>query len=141
MKKIVLTLAIAVSAFTASYAQKSARGPVSPEQRAERTASQLKEKLALTDSQKAEVYKIEFEKAKKHDDWRKDRMQEMKKVSEARKAEMKDSENKLAKVLTPEQKAKYESMKAEQREKVKDRQQRKGRNPGQARPTTTNENS
>ena len=50
MKKIVLTLAIAVSAFTASYAQKAERGLITPEQRAERSASQLKEKLALTDT-------------------------------------------------------------------------------------------
>lgn len=141
MKKIVLTLAIAVSAFTASYAQKSERGPVTPEQRAERIASQLKEKLALTDAQKTEVYKIEVEKAKKQDEWRKERMQEMKKVAQNRKAEMKDSDDKLAKVLTPEQKAKYQSLKAERKDRIKDRQHRKGRSPGQARPSTTKENS
>jgi Spy/CpxP family protein refolding chaperone len=141
MKKIVLTLAIAVSAFTASYAQKSARGPITPEQRAERSASQLKEKLALTDAQKAEVYKIEVDKFKKQDEVRKERLQEMKKVAESRKSEMKDSEDKLAKVLTPEQKAKYEAMKAERKDKIKDRQHRKGRNPGQARPSTSQENS
>lgn len=141
MKKIVLTLAIAVSAFTASYAQKSERGPVTPEQRAERIASQLKEKLALTDAQKTEVYKIEVEKAKKQDEWRKERMQEMKKVAENRKAEMKDSDDKLAKVLTPEQKAKYQSLKAERKDRIKDRQHRKGRNPGQARPSSNKENS
>ena len=141
MKKIVLTLAIAVSAFTASYAQKSARGPITPEQRAERSASQLKEKLALTDAQKAEVYKIEVDKFKKQDEVRKERLQEMKKVAESRKSEMKDSEDKLAKVLTPEQKAKYEAMKAEPKDRIKDRQHRKGRNPGQARTSTIQENS
>lgn len=141
MKKIVLTLAIAVSALTASYAQKSARGPITPEQRAERSASQLKEKLALTDAQKAEVYKIEVDKFKKQDEVRKERLQEMKKVAESRKSEIKDSEDKLAKVLTPEQKAKYEAMKAERKDRIKDRQHRKGGNPGQARPSTSQENS
>lgn len=141
MKKIALTLAIAVSAFTASYAQKSDRGPVTPEQRAERAASQLKETLALTDAQKAEVYKIEFEKFKKQEELRKERSKEMKKMVESRKAEMKDNEDKLAKILTPEQKAKYESIKAERKEKMKDRQHRKGRKPGQGRVSTTTQNS
>ena len=141
MKKIVLTLAIAVSAFTASYAQKSERAPITPEQRAERSANQLKEKLALTDAQKAEVYKIEIDKFKKQDEVRKDRLKEMKKVAESRKAEMAAREDKLAKVLTPDQKAKYESIKADRKDRFKDRQHRKGRNPSEARPSTTKENS
>jgi Spy/CpxP family protein refolding chaperone len=141
MKKIVLTLAIAVSAFTASYAQTAERKAFNPEQRAERVASQLQEKLSLTDAQKSEVYKIEVEKLKKQADSRKDQSKEMKKLSESRKAEMKESEEKLAKVLTADQKAKYESMKAERKEKMKDRQPRKGRKPAQARTTTPTQNT
>jgi protein CpxP len=137
MKKIILSLAIAVSAITAGYAQTTDRKPVDPAQRAERVASQLQQKLSLTDAQKAEVYKIEVEKLKKQADWRKERSKEMKKVSEARKAEMQASEEKLAKVLTADQKAKYESMKAERKEKMKDRQPRKGRRPMERKTTST----
>jgi len=137
MKKIILSLAIAVSAITAGYAQTTDRKPVQPPQRAERVASQLQQKLSLTDAQKAEVYKIEVEKLKKQADWRKERSKEMKKVSEARKAEMQASEEKLAKVLTADQKAKYESMKAERKEKMKDRQPRKGRRPMERKTTST----
>jgi protein CpxP len=137
MKKIILSLAIAVSAITAGYAQTTDRKPVDPTQRAERVASQLQQKLSLTDVQKAEVYKIEVEKLKKQADWRKERSKEMKKVSEARKAEMQASEEKLAKVLTADQKVKYESMKAERKEKMKDRQPRKGRRPMERKTTST----
>jgi protein CpxP len=141
MKKIVLTLAIAVSAFTAGFAQTAERKAFNPEQRAERVASQLQEQLSLTDKQKAEVYKIEVEKLKKQAESRKDRSQEMKKLSESRKAEMKESEEKLAKILTADQKAKYESMKAERKEKMKDRQPRKDRKPAERRTKTATENT
>jgi len=127
MKKIILSLAIAATAFTAGYAQTTDRKQIDPEQRAERVASQMQEKLALSDKQKAEVYKIEVEKLKKQADWRKERTKEMKKVAEARKAEMQDSEDKLARVLTADQKAKYESMKADRKEKMRERQPKKGR--------------
>jgi protein CpxP len=137
MKKIILSLAIAVSAITAGYAQTPDRKTVDPAQRAERVASQLQQKLSLTDAQKAEVYKIEVEKLKKQADWRKERSKQMMKVSEARKAEMQASEEKLAKVLTADQKAKYESMKAERKEKMKDRQPRKGRRPMERKTTST----
>lgn len=138
MKKIILTLAIAVTAITASYAQKAERVQITPEQRAEKTAAQLQTKLALTNDQKAEVYKIEVEKLKKQEDWRKESRDEMTKKMEARKAEMRKSDEKLGKVLTADQKAKYEALKAERKEKMKDR---KGRKPGQHKATSRTQNT
>ncbi len=138
MKKIILTLAIAVTAFTASYAQRAERVKITPEQRAEKTAAQLQTKLALTNDQKAEVYKIEVEKLKKQEDWRKENHAEMKKKMEARRAEMKTSEEKLGKVLTSDQKAKYDALKAERRARMKDR---KGRQPRQHSRPSTSQNS
>lgn len=138
MKKIILTVAIAVTAFTASYAQKAERVKITPEQRAERTVAQLQTKLALTNDQKAEIYKIEVEKLKKQENWPKEGQADMKKKMEARKAEMKESEEKLGKVLTSDQKAKYEALKAERREKMKDR---KGRHPRQHNGGSTTQNT
>jgi protein CpxP len=132
MKKIILTLAIAVTAFTASYAQKTDKVRATPEQRAERASAQLQSKLSLTEEQKEKVYKIEVEKQKKQEAWSKEQRAEMKEKMESRKAEMKDSEEKLEKVLTADQKAKYEALKAERKDRMKDR---KGRQPRQHRTT------
>ena len=134
MKKIIFTLAIAVSAFTASYAQRPERGPVSPEQRAERYADRLKEKLALSDSQRTEVYNLELEKAKKQQELRSKRKEEAGKIAEARKDEMKENEDKLLKILSPEQKSKYEAFKAEGRERMKDRKDRRAPMRGERTP-------
>lgn len=127
MKKIILTLAIAVTAITASYSQQAERVRITPEQRAERTATQLQTKLALTNDQKTEVYKIEVEKLKKQENWRKESRDEMTKKMEARKADIKESQEKFDKVLTADQKAKYEALKAARKENMKDRKGRQSR--------------
>ncbi len=141
MKKIIFTLAIAVSAFTASYAQRPERGPISPEQRAERYADRLKEKLALTDKQRTEVYNLELEKAKKQQDLRSKRKEEAGKMAEARRDEMKENDDKLVKILTPEQKTKYEALKAEGRARMKDRKDRRTPMNGEKTPVTTTQNN
>jgi len=142
MKKIMLTLAIAVTAFTASYAQKGDKVKATPEQRAERTTAQLQTKLGLTEAQKEKVYKIEVEKQKKQEAWSQKQREEMKDKMQARKADMKESEEKLQKVLTDDQKAKYEALKTSRKQDMKDR---KGRHPRQHRSaplaSATSENS
>jgi protein CpxP len=138
MKKIILTLALAVSAFTATYAQRADRPKLSPEQRAERTATQLQAKLALTNDQKEKVYKIEVDKQKKQEAWSKEHREEMTKKMADRRSEMKDSDEKLQKVLTADQKAKYEALKSERKSKMHDR---KDRQPRQQRPRAAAQNS
>lgn len=55
MKKILFSMAIALTAFSQMNAQTDAPGPVTPEQRAERHVQMLSDKLSLSDSQKAQL--------------------------------------------------------------------------------------
>jgi protein CpxP len=124
MKKIILTVAIALTAFTASYAQKGDRNQLTPEQKAERVATNLKEKLSLSDDQKSKVYQLEVDRMKKSAEWRRDSQEAMKSKMESRKAFMKENDEKLEKILTADQKKLYESMRQERKTNIKDRKGR-----------------
>jgi Spy/CpxP family protein refolding chaperone len=121
MKKIILTVAIALTAFTASYAQKGDRTQLTPEQKAEKVATNLKEKLSLSDDQKSKVYQLEVDRMKKAAEWRKDNHEAMKSQMEERKAFMKENDEKLEKILTPDQKKAYDTMREERKTHMKDR--------------------
>jgi len=119
MKKIILTVAIALTAFTASYAQKDNKPKLTPEQRAEKVTSNLKTKLSLSDEQQKKVYQIEVDKMKKADEWRKANQEAMKSKREERQAFMKANEEKLQDVLTADQKKNYEAMRQEKKSEMK----------------------
>jgi hypothetical protein len=119
MKKIILTVAIALTAFTASYAQKENKPKLTPEQRAEKVASNLKTKLSLSDEQQKKVYQIEVDKMKKAEDWRKANHEAMKSKRDERQAFLKANDEKLQQVLTADQKKAYEAMRQEKKSEMK----------------------
>jgi protein CpxP len=119
MKKIILTVAIAVTAFTASYAQKGNRSELTPEQKAEKVATNLKTKLSLTDEQKTKVYQVEVDRMKKADEWRKANQEAMKSKRQEREAFMKSNDDKLQQILTPDQKKTYETLREKRRSEMK----------------------
>ena len=121
MKKIILTVAIALTAFTASYAQTDSKPKLTPEQRAEKVANNLKSKLSLSDEQQKKVYQIEVDKMKKAEEWRKANREDMKSKREERQAFMKSNDEKLQQVLTADQKKTYEAMRQERKSDFKNR--------------------
>ena len=125
MKKVILTIAIAVMGFTAVFAQDSTKRKLdmqkyTPEQRAERSTAMLDKKLSLTADQKTKIYQISLDRAKK--------MQEMyvagkdggKGKGKQMKADMDASNTQIEMVLTPEQKTKYDDMKQQMKGKMRD---------------------
>lgn len=123
MKKVILTIAIAVMGLTAAFAQDSTKRVRRPmpkmtaERRAEKATARLDKALTLTSDQKTKIYAIELENAKKVDSWRtadqadrKEKMKEGRAVMQAQKA-------KIDGVLTADQKTRMEALRLEAREK------------------------
>lgn len=123
MKKVVLTLAIAVMGLTAAFAQDStkhvrrAMPKMTAEQRAEKATVKLEKELNLTADQKSKVYAVELENAKKMEEWRKSDQGAMKDKMKARKSAIDAQKAKIDGILTAEQKTKMESLRAEAKEK------------------------
>ncbi|MDN3588372.1 hypothetical protein QWY86_16940 [Pedobacter aquatilis] len=123
MKKIILTMAIAVMSVTAVFAQDSTKRVRRPmqnltvEQRAERATTAMEKKLNLTADQKTKVYAIELDRAKKMDAFRKEDKSAMKDKMKSRKADMEASKARLDNVLTADQKTKMDAFRAEAKEK------------------------
>jgi len=123
MKKLILTMAIAVMGFTATFAQDSTRRAKRPmakltaEQRAEKSTSMMEKKLNLTTAQKEKVYAIELDRAKKMDAFRTEDKAAMKGKMKERKADLDKTKADLDKVLTAEQKTKLDAFRAEAKEK------------------------
>ncbi len=130
MKKILYTVAFVVMGITASYAQKpgrdQAREKLTAEQRAEKAATAMQQKLSLTADQKQKVQQIELDRIKKNDEWRKLDENAMKGKMEERKAFAKASKDKMDAILTAEQKKTLEASRAEMRDKMKDGKGRRG---------------
>jgi protein CpxP len=129
MKKIILTVAIAVTALTASYAQKGNKAELTPEQKAEKMATKLKTKLSLTDEQKTKVYQVEVDRMKKAEEWHKANKEAMSSKKEERQAFMKQNDEKLEKILTPDQKKAYEAMREQRKSEMKNHRGNHHRGP------------
>jgi protein CpxP len=98
MKKLIYTVAFVVMGVTASYAQKpggQGKNHGTPEQRAEKQATELQTKLALTADQKQKVQAIELERIKKNEEWRKGDDGDRKAKMEERQTFMKASKEKM----------------------------------------------
>jgi protein CpxP len=138
MRKIIYTVALVVMGITASYAQKPGRAGrenQTPEQRAEKAATAMQQKLSLTADQKQKVQQIELDRFKKNDEWRKNDEGAMKGKMEERKAFAKASKEKLDAVLTADQKKTLAASRDEMKGKMKDRRAGKGpRGPRGAKP-------
>lgn len=123
MKKLILTMAIAVMGFTAVFAQDSTKRAKRPmanltvEQRAEKATGMMEKKLNLTAEQKQKVYAIELDRAKKMDAFRTEDRAAMKGKMKERKADLEKSKADLDKILTADQKIKLDAFRAEAKEK------------------------
>lgn len=141
MKKSLYTAALVVMGITASYAQtaqraerperkerveRAGRENQTPEQRAERAANAMQQKLSLTADQKQKVQAIELERIKKNEEWRKNDEGAMKGKMEERKAYFKSSQDKIDAILTAEQKKTLAASRAEMKDRMKDRKGGKG---------------
>ena len=121
MKKIFYTIALVVMGFTASYAQKSVREKLTPEQRAEKEATLMQQKLSLSEDQKSKIQTIQLERIKKSEEWRNADQGDRKGKIEERKAFAKANREKVEAILTPDQKKTWEASRAEMRDKMQDR--------------------
>jgi len=121
MKKLFLTLAIAVIGFTASYAQNTAKEKLTPAQKAEKSTAKLQKELSLTADQKQKVYAIELDKATKSEAWHKESKDTKKKMKDQHEAVKNASDAQIDKVLNADQKKKLSALKAEKKEKSKDK--------------------
>jgi len=124
MKKLFLTLAIAVIGFTASYAQSTAKEKLTPAQKAEKTTAKLQKELALTADQKQKIYAIELDKATKSEEWHKKAKETKKAMKDQHEAAKDASDAQIEKVLNADQKKKLTALKAEKKEKSKDKKEK-----------------
>lgn len=120
MKKLIYTVALVVMGVTASYAQKQ-REVLTAEQRAEKYANNLQQKLDLTNDQKQKVKQLEIERANKATEWRTKDKDVAKGKMDERKNYMKANREKLDAILTPEQRTKLDASRDEMRKNAKSR--------------------
>lgn len=130
MKKMrmILTLAIValMSMTMSAQRHKGLRGDMSPEKRVEQRADRLAKDLSLTDKQRAEIKQILNDEAEQmranrpEGEGKRDRAHG-KEMMEKMKAQREATDAKIAAVLTPEQQAKYEEMKANRPERPQGR--------------------
>jgi len=124
MKKLILTMAIAVMGFTATFAQDSAKRAKRPmakltvEQRAEKSTSMMEKRLSLTADQKQKVYAIELDRAKKMEAFRTEDKAAIKGKMKERRADLEKGKADLDQILTNDQKSKLDAFRAEAKEKA-----------------------
>jgi protein CpxP len=137
MKKLFYTMAFVVMGITASYAQKPGKERATAEQRAEKAATALQQKLSLTADQKQKVQQIELDRIKKNDEWRTQDRTAITGKMEERKAFFKANQEKIDAILTADQKKTLAASRDEMRDKMKDRKGGKGprgQRPGKGTP-------
>jgi len=122
MKKLLFTFFLLAGMVTFGFAQQGNGQQMSPEDRAKRQTEQLTTRLKLNDEQQAKVLAIQLDRVKKSMELRQNSSGDR----EAMRAEMQkltqDSDAKMNALLTDEQKKAYEEFKAEQRERMQNRQ-------------------
>lgn len=121
MKKIGFAIVLAFISIVSSGQPRRADSKLSPQDRAELAAVHLKIDLKLTEDQTAKVKQVLLKKAETAE---KDR--------EILRKHMEESDKELAALLTPEQQDKFNKMRDERREKMKERRERHRRNPAPA---------
>ncbi len=128
MKKLMITATLLVGLISFGFsqvkrdsmrAQHSERMVKSPEERAKMSTEALAKRLSLTDKQKQEVYAVNLERAKKMEKLRSTEDEFRKSQMEKYQSLMDDSDKKLDKILTDEQRKNYEQMRAQQKERMK----------------------
>ena len=125
MKKLIVAAFLVVGFTTFAQIEKKEKGgkePMekkSPEKRGEREVKRMTKDLGLNDSQQKEMKALFSEPASK-------RGEGDKKPSKEERKAMKD---KISKILSPEQNAKWEKIQEERKDKMKERREEKGGKP------------
>lgn len=125
MKKLIMMLALCIGVQAVSLAQpqdrKGSHRSMTPEQRAEKQTAHMQQALQLTDAQKKAVYELNLQSAKEMQAKRKDHKAAGK---EQFKEMHQQKEERLKSILSADQFAKYQSMKAERMNKMKQKRDR-----------------
>ena len=125
MKKLIVAAFLVVGFTTFAQVEKKEKGDkepmekMSPEKRGEREVKRMTKDLGLNDSQQKEMKALFSEPASK-------RGEGDKKPSKEERKAMKD---KISKILSPEQNAKWEKIQEERKDKMKERREEKGGKP------------
>ncbi|SEA43612.1 hypothetical protein [Pedobacter hartonius] len=116
MKKLFLTLAIALIGFTAAHAQTAThKEKTTPAQKAEKSTAKLQKELSLTADQKQKVYAIELDKFQKAESLHTSGHQAKQAQKDQHKAIKMETEAKLDKVLNAAQKKKLTALQTEKK--------------------------
>lgn len=116
MKNTILTLLLLVGFTTVALSQNQPqREKRTPEQRAQIMTDRMAEKLSLTDKQKADIYKINLDRAKEMENFHAKASAERKKAFEEQKKIVKETDDKINKLLTDDQKTAYANLKTAQK--------------------------
>ncbi|MEX2512601.1 MAG: DUF4890 domain-containing protein [Cyclobacteriaceae bacterium] len=99
----------------------------SPEKQAERMTQMMAERLDLNEDQKKEIHALHLEQAQKRKAERESTKESMEARREAMKAEREAHHEKIAGILTEEQKEKWEALKEEGRQKMQERRRGPGK--------------
>ena len=124
MKKLIAVALLVSSLSTFAQVEKKEKGDkepmekISPEKRGEREVKKMTKDLGLNESQQKEMKALFSEMNSK--------VEGDKKPSKEDRKAMKD---KISKILTPEQNAKWEKIQEEKKEKMKERREEKGGKP------------
>jgi Spy/CpxP family protein refolding chaperone len=102
MKKLIMICALVVAALVHLQAQGQGDREINPEKIAEKMTQRMDEKLDLTEAQEKQINALFLEQANNRKETQKERGEKMKAAREAHK-------QKLAAILTPEQKEKWEA--------------------------------
>lgn len=121
MKRIVLTLAIALIGLTSSYAQTAGKQKMTAEQKAEKSTAKLEKTLTLNADQKQKVYAIELDKYKQSEAWHKESSADRKANKDQHIASKKETDTKIDQVLTPDQKKKLEDLRTAKKARMQDK--------------------
>lgn len=121
MKRIVLTLAIAFAGLTATFAQSTGKQKMTPEQRAEKSTAKLEKELTLTADQKQKIYAVELDKYKQTEAWHKQTSADRKAKRDQHMASKKETDAKIDKVLTADQKKKLEDLRTAKKTRMQDK--------------------
>lgn len=137
MKTLMITAALVASLVSLGYSQDrperqrtgertekpggEQRQARTPEQRAQMATDALERKLSLTADQKAKVYALNLERAEKMEKFMKSEREFRKEQMQKQKSYMEESDKKLSKILTEDQRKSYEDMKKQSRDRMRAR--------------------
>jgi len=121
MKRIVLTLAIAIIGLTSSYAQTAGKQKMTAEQKAEKSTAKLEKTLTLTADQKQKIYAVELDKYKQSEARHKQNSADRKAKRDQHITLKKETDAKIDQVLTADQKKKMEDLRTAKKAKMQER--------------------